>query len=88
MLKSKTPERVKYDVCPAPEPACSDLVEVVRRHSEFRKWGMFWGPVLYWQSLKAAKTGRPRSFLWSGLAVVVTVSGGLLFRYGFAAFFG
>jgi hypothetical protein len=88
MLKSKTPERVNDDACPAQEPACSDLVEVVRRHSEFRKWGMFWGPVLYLQSLKAAKTGRPKSFLWSGLAVVVTVIGGLVLRYGLPAFLG
>jgi hypothetical protein len=38
----------------------SDLIEVVERNGEFRKWGRFWGPLLYWRSLNAA---RPSSLL-------------------------
>jgi hypothetical protein len=57
----------------------SDLVEIVKRNGEFRKWGMFWGPVLYWRTLNVA---RPRSFWWSGLIGLGTVAGGLVLKYG------
>ena len=63
----------------------SDLVEVIKRNGEFRKWGTFWGPLLYWLSVKAAKAARPRPFLWSGLVTLGTVAGGLLLKYGLPA---
>lgn len=51
----------------------SDLVEIVKRNGEFRKWGKFWGPLLYWRSPSAA---RPRSFwLRALIAVAVGVAG-------------
>jgi hypothetical protein len=56
----------------------SDLVEVVKRNGEFRKWGWFWGPILYWLSIKAT---RPRSFLWQGLAAIAVGAAGLWIRY-------
>jgi hypothetical protein len=56
----------------------SDLVEVIKRNGEFRKWGPFWGPVLYWLSLKAA---RRRSFYWRGLAAVLIGAAGVWARY-------
>jgi hypothetical protein len=62
------------------EVSDSDLVEVVKRNGEFRKWGMFWGPLLYLRTLNAARP--PRSILWKGLALVGTVVGGLWWRYG------
>jgi len=84
MATSKTPQRVNDDARPeceeAPEKA-SDLVEVLKRNGEFRKWG-FWGPLLYLLTLKAAKAPRPRSILWSGLAALGTVVGGLVLKYG------
>jgi hypothetical protein len=61
--------------------ADSDLVEVVKRNGEFRKWGWFWGPVLYWMSIKAAKASRPRSFLWSGLVAIAMGAVGLWIKY-------
>jgi hypothetical protein len=58
----------------------SDLIEVVERNGEFRKWGRFWGPLLYWRSLNAA---RPRSFWWGGLVVTgATAAIALLQKYG------
>ena len=57
----------------------SDLVEVVKRNGEFRKWGPFWGPLLYWLSMRAA---RPRSFWWKGLLGVGTVIAVVLWRSG------
>jgi hypothetical protein len=58
----------------------SDLVEVIKRNGEFRKWGPFWGPLLYLRSLNAARP--PRSILWKGMVAAGTVVGGLLWRYG------
>jgi hypothetical protein len=47
----------------------SDLVEVVKRSSSFRKdWGPYLGALMYWLSLKAA---RPRSLWWNGLLAFV-----------------
>jgi hypothetical protein len=66
--------------------ADSDLVEVVKRNGEFRKWGWFWGPLLYWLSIKAAKATRPRSLLWSGVVALGTVSGSLVLKYGLPTF--
>jgi hypothetical protein len=63
----------------------SDLLEIVKRNGEFRKWGMFWGPLLYWLSIKAT---RPRSFLWSGLVALGTAAGGLWLKYGPPPFVG
>ena len=57
----------------------SDLVEVIKRNGEFRKWGPFWGPLLYLRSLNAARP--PRSILWKGMVAAGTVVGGLLWRY-------
>ncbi len=88
MLKRKTPERVNDDACPESEelpPQSSDLVEIVKRNGEFRKWGMFWGPLLYLRTLNAI---RPRSFWWKGLLAVVTAVGGLLAKYGLPALVG
>jgi hypothetical protein len=57
----------------------SDLVEVIKRNGEFRKWGLFWGPVLYWVSLKAA---RPRYFRWGSWAAALVGAVGIWVRYG------
>ena len=88
MLKRKTPERVDDDARPESEglpPQSSDLVEIVKRNGEFRKWGMVWGPLLYLRTLNAV---RPRSFWWKGLLAVVTVVAGLLAKYGLPALVG
>jgi hypothetical protein len=52
----------------ADEGKPSDVVEIVKLNGEFRKWGPFWGPLLYWLSIKAA---RSRSILRPGWFVAV-----------------
>jgi hypothetical protein len=56
----------------------SDIIEVVKRNGEFRKWGPFWGPILYWVSLKSAKPAR--FILWKWLVGVGTLAGGFLLK--------
>lgn len=52
-----------------------DVVEIVKLNGEFRKWGSFSGPLLYWLSIKAA---RSRSFLrpgWFVAAASIVLAG-------------
>lgn len=57
------------------EARVSDLVAIAKRNGEFRKnWGLWMAAFLYMRSLSAA---RPRSFLWSGFAAVVTAMSGI-----------
>jgi hypothetical protein len=89
MAMKKHPKRVSGDARPKSgivgEGKQSDVVEVAKLNGEFRKWGPFWGPILYWLSIKAA---RPRSFLWTGWIGLGAVVGGLVLKYGLAAFAG
>jgi hypothetical protein len=58
-----------------------DLVEISKRSGDFSKhYGKFWGGLIHLSHVNAA-TGR-KPFLWSGLAGLGTVAGGLLLRYG------
>jgi hypothetical protein len=63
----------------------SDLVEVIKRNGEFRKWGPFWGPILYLRSVNAA---RPRSVWWKRVVAFGTILGGLWFKYGWVPLTG
>jgi hypothetical protein len=96
MAKTKLPVWVDDVARPKSEEGpvrASDLVEVVKRNGEFREWGPIWGPILYWLSIKAAKTfkaaktSRPRPLLWMGWISVGSV-GGFALRYGWPFLFG
>jgi len=73
MSNSKAPVRVNDIARPEsdPEQAISDLIEVVKRNGDFRKYGPNRGALLYMWTTYWASPPRPSSFLRPGWLVAL-----------------